>query len=176
MIAHYRSLIFRTISDQQCSALSSQALARLAEHRLAERPGWHPPSESSGMSSPITFFVVFLGSRTTESLRCTHCLLWCQKGCSWCVCGVWNFPCLSHIFWRLVRLVLMTYHGGVLLLSGYQADKARIQKQYKAIIDESVFSLYGSNLIMILNGVESRYPNGALWILNCVCCLTHRYK
>ena len=30
----------------------------------------------------------------------------------------------------------MTYHGGVLLLSGYQADEARILKQYKAIVDE----------------------------------------
>ncbi|EAU84983.2 hypothetical protein CC1G_04079 [Coprinopsis cinerea okayama7 len=47
-------------------------------------------------------------------------------------------------------LVLMTYHGVVLLLSGWQADEARIINQYKGIIDN----------------VEERYPEGALWILN----------
>jgi len=53
----------------------------------------------------------------------------------------------------LNRLVLMTYHGVVLLLSGYQADEAHIIKQYTAIVDS----------------VEARYPNGSLWILNRVC-------
>ncbi|KII88264.1 hypothetical protein PLICRDRAFT_175873 [Plicaturopsis crispa FD-325 SS-3] len=47
-------------------------------------------------------------------------------------------------------LVLMTYHGVVLLLAGYQADEAHIIKQYKAIVDK----------------IEARYPTGALWILN----------
>ncbi|KAK7036209.1 mitochondrial outer membrane protein [Favolaschia claudopus] len=47
-------------------------------------------------------------------------------------------------------LVLMTFHGVVLLLSGYQADEARIIRRYKAIVD----------------GIESRYPTGSLWILN----------
>ncbi|KAL0946369.1 hypothetical protein HGRIS_012600 [Hohenbuehelia grisea] len=47
-------------------------------------------------------------------------------------------------------LVLMTYHGAVLLVSGYQADEAHILKQYKAIVDK----------------IEPRYPEGALWILN----------
>ncbi|KAF8993782.1 hypothetical protein BDQ17DRAFT_1431489 [Cyathus striatus] len=47
-------------------------------------------------------------------------------------------------------LVLMTYHGVVLLLSGYQADHARILSEYKALVDR----------------VEKRYPQGALWILN----------
>ncbi|KAG6887246.1 hypothetical protein C0995_016642 [Termitomyces sp. Mi166 len=47
-------------------------------------------------------------------------------------------------------LVLMTYHGVVLLLSGYQADEARIIRQYKAIVDS----------------IEARFPDGALWILN----------
>ncbi|KAF5337705.1 hypothetical protein D9758_017342 [Tetrapyrgos nigripes] len=47
-------------------------------------------------------------------------------------------------------LVLMTYHGVVLLLSGYQADEAHIIKQYTAIVDS----------------VEARYPSGSLWILN----------
>ncbi|OBZ65787.1 Mitochondrial outer membrane protein IML2 [Grifola frondosa] len=47
-------------------------------------------------------------------------------------------------------LSLMTYHGVVLLLSGYQADESHIIKQYRAIVDK----------------VESRYPTGSLWILN----------
>lgn len=44
----------------------------------------------------------------------------------------------------------MTYHGDVLLMSGYQADELRIVQQYRAVIDN----------------VESRYPTGVLWILN----------
>ncbi|CDO73644.1 hypothetical protein BN946_scf185014.g114 [Trametes cinnabarina] len=47
-------------------------------------------------------------------------------------------------------LSLMTYHGVVLLLSGYQANEAHIIKQYRAIVDK----------------IESRYPTGSLWILN----------
>ncbi|KAJ6453252.1 hypothetical protein C8R47DRAFT_249056 [Mycena vitilis] len=47
-------------------------------------------------------------------------------------------------------LVLMTFHGVVLLLAGYQADEARTLRTYKAIVD----------------GIEARYPTGALWILN----------
>ncbi|KAF8498327.1 outer membrane protein Iml2/Tetratricopeptide repeat protein 39 [Gautieria morchelliformis] len=47
-------------------------------------------------------------------------------------------------------LALMSYHGSVLLLSGYQADEAHILKQYKAIVDK----------------LEGKYPNGSLWILN----------
>ncbi|KDQ54513.1 hypothetical protein JAAARDRAFT_38183 [Jaapia argillacea MUCL 33604] len=47
-------------------------------------------------------------------------------------------------------LSLMTYHGVVLLLSGYQADEAHIIKQYRAIVDN----------------VSERYPTGSLWILN----------
>ncbi|KAF8664000.1 hypothetical protein AX16_000851 [Volvariella volvacea WC 439] len=47
-------------------------------------------------------------------------------------------------------LVLMTYHGVVLLLSGFQADEQHIFRQYKAIVDR----------------IETRYPDGALWILN----------
>ncbi|KAK7062759.1 Mitochondrial outer membrane protein iml2 [Paramarasmius palmivorus] len=47
-------------------------------------------------------------------------------------------------------LVLMTYHGVVLLFSGYQADEAHILRQYSAIV----------------NSVHSRYPDGSLWILN----------
>ena len=33
-------------------------------------------------------------------------------------------------------LVLMTYYGVVLLLSGYQADEKHILKQYRAIVDK----------------------------------------
>jgi len=47
-------------------------------------------------------------------------------------------------------LALMTYHGFVLLLSGYQADEAHILEQYRAIVDS----------------IEKRYPTGSLWILN----------
>ncbi|CAA7271205.1 unnamed protein product [Cyclocybe aegerita] len=47
-------------------------------------------------------------------------------------------------------LVLMTYHGVVLLLSGYQANEEKLLKEYKDIVDR----------------IESRYPAGALWILN----------
>jgi hypothetical protein len=38
----------------------------------------------------------------------------------------------------------MTYHGVVLLLSGYQADEAHIIKQYKAIVSRSVIFSSGS--------------------------------
>ncbi|KAJ6566692.1 hypothetical protein B0H19DRAFT_1138397 [Mycena capillaripes] len=47
-------------------------------------------------------------------------------------------------------LVLMTFHGVVLLLAGYQADEARTIRTYRTIVD----------------GIEARYPTGALWILN----------
>ncbi|KAF7292169.1 hypothetical protein MIND_01244000 [Mycena indigotica] len=47
-------------------------------------------------------------------------------------------------------LVLMTFHGVVLLLSGYQADEAKTLRTYRAIVDS----------------VAARYPTGALWILN----------
>ncbi|TFY71558.1 hypothetical protein EVG20_g1442 [Dentipellis fragilis] len=47
-------------------------------------------------------------------------------------------------------LALMSYHGVVLLLSGYQANEAHILKQYKVIVDK----------------LEKRYPTGTLWILN----------
>ncbi|KIY46455.1 hypothetical protein FISHEDRAFT_66458 [Fistulina hepatica ATCC 64428] len=47
-------------------------------------------------------------------------------------------------------LVLMTYYGVVLLLSGYQAQEARILREYGATVDR----------------ITARYPEGALWILN----------
>jgi Protein of unknown function (DUF3808) len=48
------------------------------------------------------------------------------------------------------RLVLMTYYGVVLLLSGWQADEAKLIEEIRGIIDR----------------VEAKYPDGALWILN----------
>ncbi|KAF8803092.1 mitochondrial outer membrane protein IML2 [Phlegmacium glaucopus] len=47
-------------------------------------------------------------------------------------------------------LVLMTYYGVILSLSGYQADELKLRAQYKTIVDR----------------IEARYPTGALWILN----------
>ncbi|KAH9945781.1 outer membrane protein Iml2/Tetratricopeptide repeat protein 39 [Epithele typhae] len=47
-------------------------------------------------------------------------------------------------------LSLMTYHGVVLLLLGYQADEEHILRQYGAIVEK----------------LEARYPTGSLWILN----------
>ena len=35
----------------------------------------------------------------------------------------------------------MTYHGVVLLLSGYQADEQHILRQYRAIVDKCVIPL-----------------------------------
>lgn len=47
-------------------------------------------------------------------------------------------------------LTLMTYHGVVLLMSGWQADSNHILRQYRAIVDS----------------LAERYPTGSLWILN----------
>ncbi|CAK5283493.1 unnamed protein product [Mycena citricolor] len=47
-------------------------------------------------------------------------------------------------------LTLMTFHGVVLLLSGYQADEAKTVRTYKTIVDS----------------IQARYPTGALWVLN----------
>ncbi|CAE6423036.1 unnamed protein product [Rhizoctonia solani] len=47
-------------------------------------------------------------------------------------------------------LVLMTYNGVILLLTGWQADEERIVRQYREM----------------LISVEGKYPHGSLWILN----------
>lgn len=47
-------------------------------------------------------------------------------------------------------LVLMSYHGLVLLLSGWQANEEHVLKQYRAIA----------------KGTEEKFPTGSLWILN----------
>lgn len=39
---------------------------------------------------------------------------------------------------RSERLVLMTYYGAILSLSGYQADEVKILAQYKAVVDRYV--------------------------------------
>ncbi|KJA17945.1 hypothetical protein HYPSUDRAFT_218539 [Hypholoma sublateritium FD-334 SS-4] len=57
-------------------------------------------------------------------------------------------------------LVLMTYHGGVLLLSGYQANEEKILIEYQIIVDQ----------------IASRYPTGALWILNRAKIMRMSYK
>ena len=49
--------------------------------------------------------------------------------------------CVWMWMWMLMggragRLALMSYHGVVLLLSGYQANEAHIVKQYKIIVDK----------------------------------------
>ncbi|EDR05318.1 uncharacterized protein LACBIDRAFT_303126 [Laccaria bicolor S238N-H82] len=64
----------------------------------------------------------FLGSSTIESWRCAH---FCLTLFMVCLRGVK----LYHVFFEyILSLVLMMYHGGVLLISGYQADNARILK------------------------------------------------
>ena len=58
----------------------------------------------------------------------------------------------SHNFFiyltRLKSLVLMTYYGAILSLSGYQADEVKILSQYKVIVDRYVSS---SQVILQLN-------------------------
>ena len=39
------------------------------------------------------------------------------------------------------RLVLMTYYGVILLMTGYQADEEHIVRQYKGIVNKCVISL-----------------------------------
>ncbi|KAF9481931.1 hypothetical protein BDN70DRAFT_875724 [Pholiota conissans] len=56
----------------------------------------------------------------------------------------------SDVHGVFAGLVLMTYHGVVLLLSGYQANEEKILAEYQIIVDQ----------------IASRYPVGALWILN----------
>lgn len=68
----------------------------------------------------------------------------------------------------LSSLVLMTYHGVVLLLSGYQANEPKIIREYQDIVDRSVLipvvrRHLHANLIPRLC---DRFPNGALWVLN----------
>ena len=87
-----------------------------------------------------------------------------------CLLGVF-FNSISYGFqfaWRSTeRLVLMTYYGVILLLSGYQADELKIRAQYKAIVDRYVCFVYSeSGVDLMLYRIEARYPTGALWILN----------
>ena len=51
-----------------------------------------------------------------------------------CVLSLFFFP-LELTRRVTFRLVLMTYHGTVLLLSGWQADENHILRQYRAILD-----------------------------------------
>jgi hypothetical protein len=47
-----------------------------------------------------------------------------------------RFLMLIQIINCVSRLVLMTYYGVVLLLSGYQANEDKILAEYKAIVDK----------------------------------------
>lgn len=70
---------------------------------------------------------------------------------------------------RARRLSLMTYHGVVLLLAGYQADEEHILRQYRSIVDKLVLLpryLRKIFLLTCLLRLEVRYPTGSLWILN----------
>lgn len=64
----------------------------------------------------------------------------------------------------------MTYHGVILLLTGYQADEEHILKQYRAIVDKSASLRYPNSgavpLTIHSRRLEARYPTGSLWILN----------
>jgi len=66
-------------------------------------------------------------------------------------------------------LVLMTYHGAVLLLSGYQADEKNILEEYRSIVDRFVVFVSFIPLYQSHYRVDKKYPTGALWILNKVC-------
>ena len=48
-------------------------------------------------------------------------------------CRVWSEFLMQF---ALSRLVLMTYHGVVLLLSGYQANEDKLLAEYRAIVDK----------------------------------------
>lgn len=52
--------------------------------------------------------------------------------------GVFGSSYIIFNLTRSKRLVLMTYYGVILSLSGYQADEAKIRAQYKAIVDRYV--------------------------------------
>lgn len=61
----------------------------------------------------------------------------------------------------------MTYHGIVILLSGYQADEAHIIKQYRAIVEKCGRLPFKSrNFADKICSIDKRYPHGSLWILN----------
>lgn len=79
--------------------------------------------------------------------------------------GVFGSSYIIFNLTRSKRLVLMTYYGVILSLSGYQADEAKIRAQYKAIVDRYV-RLFNKDFNWILYRIETRYPTGAIWILN----------
>lgn len=49
------------------------------------------------------------------------------------------------------RLVLMTYYGVILLMTGYQADEEHIVRQYKGIVNKCVISLVIIYVIILFN-------------------------
>jgi len=52
-----------------------------------------------------------------------------------------SFPGVMLISVVNPRLVLMTYYGVILLMTGYQADEEHIVRQYKGIVNKCVISL-----------------------------------
>lgn len=60
----------------------------------------------------------------------------------------------------------MTYYGFILSLSGYQADEPSIIARYKAIVDRYILFIFIRFQNLTLYRIETRYPVGALWILN----------
>jgi len=72
-------------------------------------------------------------------------------------------PLLTRGSWS-PSLVLMTYYGVVLLLSGYQADESHILKQYKAMVDRfSFFSASGAITELYCPPASNL---GILWVLS----------
>jgi hypothetical protein len=67
----------------------------------------------------------------------------------------------TALTYRTHRLVLITFHGVVLLLAGYQADKARTVRTYRAIVDGCVLVLPVSAFCFLLSGPDA--PGGRGW-------------
>lgn len=54
----------------------------------------------------------------------------------------------------------MTYHGVVLLLSGYQADEQHILRQYRAIVDKCVILHDSGTLAWLIRVSLTGFPRG----------------
>ncbi|KAG8746511.1 hypothetical protein FRC10_004645 [Ceratobasidium sp. 414] len=93
-----------------------------------------------------------LSIRPASRARSVECRRWSRERCS-----------------QFVRsLVLMTYNGVVLLLTGWQADEERVVKQYREILQSYVQPARSPcpRRSFSLVSVEHKYPYGSLWLLN----------
>ena len=82
---------------------------------------------------------------------------------------VFIFPPDTFISCAIHRLVLMTYYGIILLMTGYQADEEHIVRQYKGIVNQCVIPVFVYSFVLSFrtySRVSARYPKGTLWILN----------